>query len=211
MTEFAGFPVAALDFYDDLEVDNTKSYWEKHKATYDNGVKAPITALVAALAPEFGEPQDLPALPRRPVRQGQDAVQDQPGRVRRGRSGHRLVRRDLGARRTHRRRLLRACPATGWPPSATRSPTTGSAPAGAGRQQADQGRLGDRRRPAQDRAARVSRRPQAHRAAPPQAADRRALLGFEQVIHTPELLDVVRADWRALRPLIDWLGAATDV
>ena len=39
MTEyqaFAGFPVAALDFYDDLEVDNTKSYWEKHKATYDN-------------------------------------------------------------------------------------------------------------------------------------------------------------------------------
>ena len=28
---FTGFPVAALDFYDDLEVDNTKSYWEKHK------------------------------------------------------------------------------------------------------------------------------------------------------------------------------------
>ena len=53
MTEFAGFPVAALDFYDDLEVDNTKSYWEKHKATYDNDIKAPMTALVSALAPAF--------------------------------------------------------------------------------------------------------------------------------------------------------------
>ena len=53
MSEFGGFPVAALDFYDDLEVDNTKSYWAKHKATYDNDVKAPMTALVTALAPEF--------------------------------------------------------------------------------------------------------------------------------------------------------------
>ena len=53
MSEFAGFPVAALDFYDDLEVDNTKSYWEKHKATYDNDVKAPMTALVTALARDF--------------------------------------------------------------------------------------------------------------------------------------------------------------
>ena len=53
MSEFAGFPVAALDFYDDLEVDNTKSYWEKHKATYDDDVKAPMVALASALAPEF--------------------------------------------------------------------------------------------------------------------------------------------------------------
>ena len=53
VSDFAGFPVAALDFYDDLEVDNTKSYWEKHKATYDADVKAPMIALVAALAPEF--------------------------------------------------------------------------------------------------------------------------------------------------------------
>jgi uncharacterized protein (TIGR02453 family) len=32
-------------------------------------------------------------------------------------------------------------------------------------------------------------------------------LGFEPVIHTPELLDVVRADWRTLRPLVDWATA----
>jgi hypothetical protein len=33
MTEFTGIPVAALDFYDDLEMDNTKSWWAAHKDT----------------------------------------------------------------------------------------------------------------------------------------------------------------------------------
>ena len=31
---FTGFPVAALDFYDDLEMDNTKSFWEAHKTVW---------------------------------------------------------------------------------------------------------------------------------------------------------------------------------
>ncbi len=31
--------------------------------------------------------------------------------------------------------------------------------------------------------------------------------GFEPVIHTPELLDLVRDDWRALRPLVEWVAA----
>ena len=51
--------------------------------------------------------QGVPAVPRRALRQGQDAVQDRAGRVRRRRPRHRLVRRDLGPRRPHRRRLLR--------------------------------------------------------------------------------------------------------
>ena len=33
--------------------------------------------------------------------------------------------------------------------------------------------------------------------------------GFEPVVHTPELLDLVRADWRTVRPLVDWVCAAT--
>lgn len=52
---FEGFPVAALDFYDDLEVDNTKSFWEAHKAVYTESVKAPMVALTDALAQEFGD------------------------------------------------------------------------------------------------------------------------------------------------------------
>ena len=52
---FEGFPVAAFDFYDDLEVDNTKSFWEARKAVYSEAVRAPMTALTAALEPEFGK------------------------------------------------------------------------------------------------------------------------------------------------------------
>ena len=54
---FTGFPVAALDFYDDLEMDNTKSFWEAHKAVYADAVAAPMKALTTALEPEFGAPK----------------------------------------------------------------------------------------------------------------------------------------------------------
>ncbi|MDT4921037.1 MAG: hypothetical protein QOI15_1939 [Pseudonocardiales bacterium] len=54
---FAGIPVAALDFYEDLEADNTKSFWTAHKHVYDDHVKAPLEALATALEPEFGTPK----------------------------------------------------------------------------------------------------------------------------------------------------------
>jgi uncharacterized protein (TIGR02453 family) len=52
--EFTGIPTAALDFYEDLEADNTKSFWTAHKDVYDASVRAPLEALAAALEPEFG-------------------------------------------------------------------------------------------------------------------------------------------------------------
>ena len=51
---FAGFPEQALVFYEGLEADNTKAYWTDHKAVYERAVKAPLEALLADLAPEFG-------------------------------------------------------------------------------------------------------------------------------------------------------------
>jgi uncharacterized protein (TIGR02453 family) len=53
--KFTGLPTAALDFYDDLEADNSKSFWTAHKTVYEESVRAPMEALVAELAPEFGE------------------------------------------------------------------------------------------------------------------------------------------------------------
>ena len=50
----SGIPFAALDFYEDLETDNSKSWWTEHKAVYDEQVRAPLVALMAALEPEFG-------------------------------------------------------------------------------------------------------------------------------------------------------------
>ena len=79
---FNGIPVAAaLDFYEDLEADNTKSFWTSHKQVYDQSVRAPIEELAAALAPAFGPGKRVSPRPRRAVRQGQDTVQDAPGRV----------------------------------------------------------------------------------------------------------------------------------
>jgi uncharacterized protein (TIGR02453 family) len=49
-----GIPLAALDFYEDLGADNSKSFWTAHKQTYDESVKAPVEALAAELADEFG-------------------------------------------------------------------------------------------------------------------------------------------------------------
>ena len=52
---FSGWPEEALDFYDGLAADNSKTYWTKHKAIYDAAVLGPMTELVEELAPEFGE------------------------------------------------------------------------------------------------------------------------------------------------------------
>jgi uncharacterized protein (TIGR02453 family) len=54
---FSGWPEEALDFYDGLEADNSKSYWTEHKATYDQKILRPMTDLTEELAEEFGEPK----------------------------------------------------------------------------------------------------------------------------------------------------------
>jgi uncharacterized protein (TIGR02453 family) len=52
---FRGWPVEAVEFYDGLLADNSKTYWTAHKATYDNDVLAPMKELVAEASAEFGE------------------------------------------------------------------------------------------------------------------------------------------------------------
>ncbi|NEA31411.1 DUF2461 domain-containing protein [Streptomyces sp. SID13031] len=51
---FTGFPAAALDFYDDLEMDNSKTFWTANKQVYEESVRAPMVALLAGLEEEFG-------------------------------------------------------------------------------------------------------------------------------------------------------------
>lgn len=51
---FRGWPAEALDFYDGLEADNSKTYWTAHKTVYDEQVRAPMTELLAELEPQFG-------------------------------------------------------------------------------------------------------------------------------------------------------------
>jgi uncharacterized protein (TIGR02453 family) len=44
-----------LEFYEGLEADNSKAYWQDHKKVYEEAVRAPMEALLAELADEFGE------------------------------------------------------------------------------------------------------------------------------------------------------------
>jgi uncharacterized protein (TIGR02453 family) len=204
---FEGFPVAALDFYDDLEVDNTKSYWEAHKAVYDESVKAPMVALTAALEPEFGTAKVF--RPYRDVRFAKDKT----------------------PYKDHQGAFVAAGPATGWYVElSARGIRTG-----AGFYEASSGRLAayraavadDKTGPALKRLLaklekadwtiggdRLKTAPRGYDAEHPriELLRHRSLtvgrtLGFEPVIHTAALLDVVRDDWRALKPLVDWVAA----
>jgi uncharacterized protein (TIGR02453 family) len=51
---FQGWPIEAVEFYEGLEADNSKVYWQDNKAVYDRHVKAPMEDLLAELADEFG-------------------------------------------------------------------------------------------------------------------------------------------------------------
>lgn len=51
---FRGIPAEAFDFYEGLEADNSKAYWTDHRSTYESCVKAPLEALLADVADEFG-------------------------------------------------------------------------------------------------------------------------------------------------------------
>ena len=121
---FTGFPVAALDFYDDLEMDNTKSFWESHKHVWKESVEAPMKALMAALEPEFGTAKVF-----RPYRDVRFAKDKTPYKTHQGAfvaagPPHGLVLRDL------RRAARGSAPASTTPTappsprSATRWPTT---------------------------------------------------------------------------------------
>ena len=210
MTEFAGFPVAALDFYDDLEVDNTKSYWEKHKATYDADIKAPMVALVTALAPEFAlDRQSYKVF--RPYRDVRFANDKTPYKTNQG-------------------AYVAVGPATGWYVEiSARGVRTGGGcyDMGGPRLAAYRDAVADDKTGAQ--LTRITNKltkagfelgGETLKTAPRgyDAGHRRIDLlrhkslhagksyGFEKVIHTAALLDAVRADWAALRPMIEWLA-----
>ena len=51
---FGGFPADAFGFYQRLEADNSRSFWDAHKAEYQRCVRQPVAALAAELEAEFG-------------------------------------------------------------------------------------------------------------------------------------------------------------
>lgn len=52
---FRGWRAEALEFFDGLEADNSKAYWQRNKDVYEQLVRAPMEELLAELAPDWGE------------------------------------------------------------------------------------------------------------------------------------------------------------
>lgn len=52
---FRGWSSEALAFFEGLEADNSKAYWQDHKGDYEHLVLRPMTELLADLEPEFGD------------------------------------------------------------------------------------------------------------------------------------------------------------
>lgn len=207
---FEGFPVAALDFYDDLEMDNTRSFWTAHQQVYDEAVRAPMTALCAALERDFGAAKIF--RPYRDVRFAKDKTPYKtsqgayvntgpgtgyyvqvaaPGVSVGGGFFHAepdrlaLIREAIAEDRSGPRlvRLLRRLERDGFEVSGERLKTS---PRGYA---ADHPRIELLRH----KQLLVSRS-----------------YGFEPVIHTADLVERVRADWQAMRPLVTWIRDAAD-
>jgi len=54
---FEGFSAETFDFYERLEADNSKSFWDSHKGEYEAYVREPMLALADDLEEEFGAAQ----------------------------------------------------------------------------------------------------------------------------------------------------------
>jgi uncharacterized protein (TIGR02453 family) len=203
---FEGFPEAALDFYEDLEMDNTRSFWTAHKEMYETSVRAPMVALLAELEPEFGTAKVY--RPYRDVRYAKDKTPyktHQGGFVACGESTgwyvqvdargvfigvgcYAMSREALGRMRDaivdeRRGRNLEALVAgltdTGWTVTGDRLKTT---PRGYDPQH-------PRIELLRYKAIHATRS-----------------YGFDPVIHTSELRDRIAEHWRAGQPLVAWLA-----
>jgi len=205
MEAFTGFPEAALDFYDDLELDNTRSFWTAHRQVYESAVRAPMLALTGALEEEFG-----PAKVFRPYRDVRFAKDKTPYKTAQG-------------------AFVAHGPSTGYYVQVAAPGVR----VGVGFYDAPTARLArireaiaDDRRGAEleQILARLRRRgwelggerlktsPRGYDAEHPRIDLLRhksmtlgKSYGFEAVIHSPELLDRVRKDWRQARPFVDWV------
>ncbi|BAK37976.1 hypothetical protein MLP_49620 [Microlunatus phosphovorus NM-1] len=203
---FEGIPVAALDFYDDLEQDNSKTFWQAHKSVYDEAVQRPMSDLMDQVAADFGEPKLF--RPYRDVRFSKDKtpykthqgvfVAAFPGGgwyvhvdaagVLVGAGWYAADAKALAAIRHHvdldgerLRGLIAELERDGWEISGDRLRTT---PRG---WSADHPHLDLLRHKTMFASRRYDNDP---------------------VVHTAEFADRLRTDWTAARPLVEWVAAA---
>ena len=206
MTAFEGIPLDAVDFYEDLERENSREWWAANRERYDVAVRAPMAALGAALEGEFGATKLF--RPNRDVR----------------------FSHDKSPYKTHQDLVVSTASRMGWYVQVsaeglmTAAGWYAATPGQLARYRAavddeDSGdelqRLIDRLRHAGFGVSgdRLKTRPRGVDADHPRldllryrtlTAERR--YGEPGWLPTPETLDHVAGDWRKFRPLMEWLG-----
>lgn len=204
-TEAGGIPLDALDFFEELAAENTRTWWQANRARWEESVREPMEWLVEALTDEFG-PARL-YRPHRDVRFSSDKspYKDHQGALAATVPGigfYVQVSADglmtgggfhpTGPDQTPRYRAAVDAPATGTALQRV-----------VDRLVADGFELGGEQ---------VATRPRGVAADHPRLhlmrhkhllAARRH--GSPPWLDTPEVVERVRADWRAVRPLVDWL------
>lgn len=70
MTTFQGIPAGAFEFYQELQENNTREWWQENKDRYQTLVREPFLALLAGLEPRFGPGKIF--RPNRDIRFSQD-------------------------------------------------------------------------------------------------------------------------------------------
>lgn len=208
---FTGFPAQAFTFYQALTANNTKPWWTEHKGEYETAVRAPLLALVGELEAEFGPARlfrpyrDTRFHKGEPLKTHQGAVvsiEDAMGYyVQVGADGLFVAG---GWYQASGRQLERFRDAVDGPAGATLEAL-----------------LARLRRSYEVNGDPVATRPRGVPADHP----RLELMRMRKVtvakphgdadwVHTRKALDAVRRDWRAMRPVLEWLadhvGPATE-
>ncbi len=201
---FTGIPEAAFDFYDDLEADNSKTFWNAHKQAYDEAVRAPMAAIAEELEGDFG-----PVKLFRPNRDLRFSADKSPYK-------------------THQGLFITAGTATGW----YLEVSAAGVRAAAGCYHADAAALKAIRSGIDSAAGAQLQRliddlvacgwelggdelktaPRGYAKDHPRIdlLRKRSLVvsqdyHFAEFVRTAQLLDRVRSDWESARPLIDWI------
>ncbi|WP_067653116.1 DUF2461 domain-containing protein [Nocardia harenae] len=207
MRGFSGFPLAGLDFYEDLEADNSKQFWATHRHVYESAVREPMLALTALLEPEFG-----PAKLFRPYRDVRFSKDKTPYKTAQG-------------------AVVRTAPGVGWYVQVGAPGLF----VGGGFYQGTPAQLAQLRSTVEDEVRgtelgkilaataaagftiggeKLKTKPKGFEADHPRidllrhksiTAGRE--FGAPEWLATPRTADEVRAAWEAVRPLVDWLSA----
>jgi uncharacterized protein (TIGR02453 family) len=202
---FTGFPEDALRFYEGLVADNSKAYWTDHKSTYDTCVKVPMHELLAQLEPAFGPAKFF--RPYRDVRFAKDKTPYKTGQgaiVNVGAATGYYVEIAAPGVRVGGGYYHAGGPDLSRIRAAIDTPHSG--------EELERLVAGLREKGFEIRGEQLRTSPRGYDAGHPRIDLLRyksmslgKSYGFDDTIHGPGLLDRVREDWRALRPLVEWV------